>query len=232
MSKKKICIQKNAALGSGSLTGFTLIEMLTVFVILIIVGYSLSLLFKQATQSYTRIRASQEIVDTERSVVTMMTRDLENAYLSKTDSRFRFIGSDSVLNFDSFQDNASNIPAMAEIGYTYDAAQDRIMRREQTAGVPDNDVTAGGVSSQLARNIHSLSFRIGYKNAGNTVQYLSSGATWDSNANSYANYNSAGEPKNPDGLPHVVEVTFTVNDSNGYYPEQSVTTTIYLPQDK
>jgi len=215
-----------------SLTGFTLIEMLTVFMILIIVGYSLSLLFKQATQSYVRIKASQEIVDTERAVVTMLTRDLENAYLSKTDPRFRFIGSDTVLNFNSFQDNTSGIPVIVEFGYSYDAAQNRIMRREQTGSVPDADVTAGGTPSQLARNIHSLSFRIGYKTAGSAVQYLPTGASWDSRLDSYMNYNVAGIQKAPDGLPHVIEVTFTVTDSHGYYSQQTVTTTIYLPQDK
>jgi len=221
-------MKKNTA----SQNGFTLVEMLTVFMILVIVGYSLSLLFKQSTQSYVRIKASQEIVDTQRAIVSMLTRDLENAYISKTDTRFRFIGSDAALHFNSFQDNASDVPAMAEIGYRYDAAQNRIMRREQTAGAPDIDVTSGGLDSQLAGNIHSLSFRIGYKNASSAIQYLAAGASWDSRSNVYPNYNVAGVQKNPDGLPHVVEATFTINDSNGFYPQQTVTTTIYLPQDK
>jgi hypothetical protein len=190
------------------------------------------LFFNQATKSYIRIKASQEIVDTERSIVTIFMRDLENAYLSKTNPMFRFIGSDTALHFNSFQQDAQGLPGLVEIGYSYDAAQKKIMRRIQTVGVPDADVTAGGSTDVLGRNIHSLVFRIGYRSAGNAVHFVSSGASWDSHSDTYTNYNAAGEQKDPDGLPHIVEVTFTLTDSNGFYQQQTVTTKIYLPQDK
>jgi type II secretory pathway pseudopilin PulG len=222
---KNICARERA--------GFTLVEMLTVFAILIIVGYALSVLFQQATKSYSRIRASQEIVDIERNVVTTLLRDLENAFVSSTDPRFRFIGNNVALHFNAFQENATGIPSVVEIGYAYDAVNRTINRRMQTgATIPDADVTSGGITSPLGRNIHSLAFRIGYRHTGVTINYIVSGSTWDSQLNTYANYNTAHEEKNPDGLPHLIEVTFALSDSQNQSKLRTVTTTIYLPNDK
>ena len=231
--KKELCVLTHVRNRFCSLSGFTLVEILTVFTIMVMAGYALSVVFKQSTKSYTQIRASQEIVDIERSVVSLLTRDLENAYVSQTDTRFRFMGTNTALHFNSFQENSSGIQEMVEIGYTYDNALNQIDRRLATGTtIPDADVTSGGTSSPLGRNIYSLSFRIGYKSSGLGINYISSGSTWDSRANTFANYNKAGEGKNPDGLPHLVEVTFTVTDTQNIYPQQTITTTIYLPHDK
>lgn len=216
----------------GCMAGFTLVEMLTVFTILIIIGYSLALLFNQATHSYAQIKASQEIVDTERAIITTITRDIENAYLSQTNPLFRFIGSNTALHFNAFQTDENGVVQIVEIGYSYDAAQKKILRRVQTAGVPDADVTVGGIVEDLGAHINSLDFRIGYRFTGNTIRYLVSGSGWDSQTNTYANYDSANQPKDPDGLPHVIEVSFSLTDSKGFYTQQTVTTKIYVTQNK
>ena len=56
-------VSMNYLFGKRSLTGFTIIEILTVLVIVVIIGYSISLLMTQVITSYTKIKAEQEIIN-------------------------------------------------------------------------------------------------------------------------------------------------------------------------
>ncbi len=211
-----------------SLTGFTIIEMLTVLVIVIIIGYSISILMKQVVISYTKIKSEQEILDTSRNIIRSLTRDLENAYISKTDNRFSFVGSNTNIDFNAFLETSLDETNTVEIGYSLNA-NNQLVRRLEENNIP-NLVTSGGNASVLADNIQTLTFRFCYRNASGDFQYTS--LNWDSRVEHFSNYNHKGENKNPDGLPDAVEVSFSLQDSKAIYPVRSFMTKIYLPQDK
>jgi len=211
-----------------SLTGFTIVEMLTVLVIVIIIGYSISLLMTQVINSYTKIKSEQEIVDTSRTIIRLLMNDLENAYISKLDNRFAFVGARTSIDFNAFLETSIGETNVVEIGY-FRNANNQLIRRLEENNIP-NLLTSGGTSSIVADNVQTLQFRFCYKDATGNFQYTS--ANWDSRIEHFANYNNRGENKDPDGLPEAVEVSFSLQDSKAIYPVRSFTTKIYLPQDK
>ena len=208
--------------------GFTIIEILTVLVIVVIIGYSISLLMTQVITSYTKIKAEQEIINSSRTIIRFLTQDLENTYISKLDNRFVFVGTSTTIDCTIFGETSVGDTNAVEVGFLRNANNELIRLFEEN-NIP-NLVTSGGTSSIVAAGIQTLQFRFCYRNASGDFQYTS--ANWDSRVEHFSNYNHKGENKNPDGLPDAIEVSFSLQDSKGLYPVRNFVTKIYLPQDK
>jgi len=207
---------------------FTIVELLTVFAIIAIIGYALALITKQIGTGYARVRAMQDVQNTARTLIGQFNHTIANAFYSRTDSRFEFRGNAQALDFNALLEDAAGKIIMSEIGYTRDADGTVRERRETGAGIP-NVVTGGGSSEIVAEGVGALQFRYMYKDAGGVFQYA--GGVWDSRVETYGNYNRENENKNPDGLPDAVEVSFTVQDRNNFFAPQPFVTKIYIPQD-
>ncbi len=211
-----------------TLAGFSLIELLAVLAILVVVGCSLSILFTQAVESYVKIRAQQEVADTARTIIHFLTRDIENAFVSNTDNRFTFLGTNTTINTNAFLETLAGPSEIVELGYRRDAGLNHLIRRLQTgASIPDADVTTGGTDSIVAENV--LSFDIVFVYDDTTATLQTTGA-WDSRIDNFANADRAGNNKSPDALPHMVDISFSLRDSNARYPARTFTTRIVLPK--
>ncbi len=211
--------------------GFSMVEMLTVLTILVIVGLSFSLAFKQISRSVTSVRISQEMVDQIHISSNFFRRDVENAFVAPVDTRYVFDGSNTAVNFNAMGLNASGNYRVIEIGYRYDAAAGALIRRVQDSGVPDADVTTGGPDEVILDNLTACGFRYGYKNSSGALVYLSAGDVWDSRVENYANYDLGGDPINVrDQLPHIVELNYTIVDANSSGESQDIVLQVYLEQ--
>lgn len=210
--------------------GFTVFEMLTVFAILAIIASSIALMMRQMTGGYQRIMSKQSLSDTSRTIIQYMTRDLENAFVVRDGlSSYQFQGTAETVDFNAFLETDDGYSEMVEVGYSL--VGNELMRRVQTADVPDNNVKSGGTVSKIAGNVTELSFGYAYKQATLTVTNPDGLNTWDSSVNGRTNYDFVGE-KDPDGLPDVVKVSFTVRDEHDPSITQDYSVNVYLPHDK
>ena len=225
MSKKE---KSQRTVKRKKMHGFTLIETVTVFVIVAIIGYSISVMMTQVMRSYRQMKAVQEVMDISRNVISFLTSDVENAYISSTDNRFIFLGTNTTLDFNAISETSFGSSGLVELGYSRNGNNQIVRRFEAGSSLP-NQVTSGGTSSIVADNVYSLAFQFVYRDNGGAFQMS---VAWDSNASNYANYDYSGNAKNPDGLPEAVEITFSVRDRDGVYPLRTFTTKIYLPHDK
>jgi len=211
-----------------SRNGFTVIELLTVMTIMVIIGYSVTVLVRQVVISYTRVQASQEILDTARTIMQRLSLDVGNTFITRTDTRFTFTGTSTALDFNALLEVAAGTSRVVEIGYSCDV-NDQLIRRYDDNDIPDQ-VNSGGRSDVVARGVRSLQFQFYYRDNSGVHHYT--GEDWDSRVEHFDNYSYRGEPKSPDGLPDAVAVTFSLIDFNEVCPEKQFQTTIYLPQNK
>ena len=214
---------------------FTLIEMLAVFAILAIIGSSLSVITSQIFKSYERMRSSQTNINLSRMIIQKITNDVENAFVSDLDTKFRFIGKNDSLNFNTFRTGESGVPEVVEIGYEYDSSLQTLSRRIDLSDPDVNNVTSGGTTEVIAENVTNFLFEYGYiasTATGAQFVYASSTGTWDSNIENFYNIDVGGDHKDPDGLPETVRISFTVSDPAGKVADESFKVSIFLLQDK
>ena len=204
-------------------TGFTIIELVTAMAILAIIGMSLSIMMRQMTGTYMRIRAGQEILDDARTIISMLTSDIENAYVSKTDNRYQFHATSTALDFNAVCEQTIGQHEVVEVGYATNGTN--LEKRLETGSAIPNDVKTGGTVNILCDNVTTLSFRFMYKDSAGDFQHTAS--DWDSNADDIQNYDRSGNEKNPDGLPDAVEINFTVQDETGK-KQKSFKTKVFL----
>lgn len=202
-------------------------EIVTVVAILVIIGYSLSILVSQVMKSYNSMKAEQEVIDQARSLFLHLNRDVENIYVNNADTRYAFVASNTRFDATVFsRENASTGPII-EVGYYRNGTQ--LMRRLETNNVPNSVTDNGGTASVMAEGISNFAIRMMYKNASGNFQYATN---WDSRIEHFANYDSNGINRNPDGLPDAVEVSFSLQDAAQRKAQKSFITKIFLPNDK
>jgi hypothetical protein len=209
---------------------FTIAEILIVMVILVTIGYGVAILFKQVMMTYNKVRALNEMSNTSRNVFYTMANDLENAYISQSDSRFCFMGNSTALNFNAVVETAPGVQTLVEVGYSLNIKNKQLERRIDTQDIPNASVESGGISTVLAENVTKIAFQFYYRTGDNSFTFASQG--WDSRRSRFRPLSFTGIAKNPDGLPDGVEITLTVHDGQGVYPDRSFTTMVYLMQDK
>ncbi len=193
--------------------GFTLIELLSSLLILSIMGYAISLMFGEVSRSSVKIRSYQRFLSEGMNVVSVMKHDIRNAFFSRTDNRFTFLFGNNRLDFHSITPDG-----MVEISFYYDSNNGVIYKRVQSSNVPDGDVTSGGTAAPLAGRVSKFSISVAYTdNSGNLI-YIPASSNWNAGMNIYNNYTPYGVEKNPDGLPDVVKVAFTITSLCGGKP--------------
>ncbi|MBU1863520.1 MAG: type II secretion system GspH family protein [Candidatus Omnitrophica bacterium] len=228
----KSTVSFNKSIKGRSLAGFTIIELLTVLVIITVVGYTTSLAVMQISKSYTKIKSVREILDLSRTIMKHLTRDLESAYIATIATNFRFLGTNITIDFNTWREASSGISEVIEVGYSLGTDNDGdgdfpLMRRIETGTSIPNQINSGGTDYEIADNVFSLRFTYVYKDSAGDLQTTT--GTWDSSAENFGNnVDYIGENKDPDGLPDAVAVTFQLFNNQG----PTYTTTIFLPPDK
>ena len=220
--------------------GLTLLELLVALTITVLMGAALSTIFKTSMDAWQRGEASIQRCQTARIALQRMSGDIRSAVLlpgwkDVSGMDVRFVGENGVkgafgdkLSFvtlahqpsynstaDYYYYDSNDEWDLAEISYyIYHSSTtdlDHLVRRWQTGGVPDDDVTreSDGIGYTLA----SLVFRAKELN----FSYYD-GSSWQTSWNSDT------------ALPERVWVGLTVQDDRPLVQKEEVFSTIvYLP---
>lgn len=224
--------------------GFTLIEILIAMAILTIFIGSLFVVFKNSLEVWKKSEARLTVYQNARIVLEQMSREI-NCALVNDSTGIKFVGfasgsgkksqKDEIYFTASFENSGQY--DLCTIGYWLDEGDKELMhylQRSMANNPLDFDfenlssASIGNRSSQLGLNVTDLQFRFQYRNSSSSWAVTET-AAWDSGADNITNYDSAGNLKNPDGLPNAVEIMMTVQDSAN--KEQRIfSTLVYIPQ--
>ncbi|MFH1778233.1 MAG: type II secretion system protein GspJ [Candidatus Omnitrophota bacterium] len=185
--------------------GFTLLEILAVLAILGMIVTSLAIIFRTATEAYTKSDELVWVYQEARTILERMTKELQSAFLSADEPQIVFQGFDDLTangTYDagSIKDEVYFIAALpnsgdmdlVEVGYWLDN-QREINRHLQIADPNLDFIFNTGTSNPFANDVTDLQF-----------EYSLDGAVWQDTWNSAIGAAEEGR------LPPVIRITIEI----------------------
>lgn len=195
--------------------GFTLTEVAISVFILSFLSLVVYLFFWGSSSAWEKGKARLEVYQNLRYPLKVMSRELKTAFISPHSSSFIFLGREKEIHFISTLNSPSGEGKsdLCEISYYLNEKGQLIRRKDST---PDDKPLKGGGYSPLASGVTFLQF-----------------SYWDGEKWSLSWDSTRGTPQPQDDLlPQKVKITLSVRDERGIEPEFTLSTEVYLLQEK